>query len=85
MKETDLIGKCGFYCGSCPTHRTGGCSGCLTAHSRGDCFTIDCTQDRGVEYCGRCERFPCDELLSKEKATVLDPRWLIWKRRERGK
>lgn len=77
-----LIGKCGFFCKSCPTFANGSCQGCRNAHKRGDCFTFDCVDERRVEYCGLCRDFPCDALFSREKATVLDHKWLLWKRRE---
>jgi hypothetical protein len=38
----DLIGKWGFYCGSCPSYIKYECTGCRTAHSKGDCYTFDC-------------------------------------------
>lgn len=78
-----LIGKCGFYCGSCPTYVQGACSGCRTAHAPGDCFTFDCVDQKGLTYCGQCESFPCDSIITREKATVLDKSWLQWKRTQR--
>ncbi|MDD6886868.1 MAG: DUF3795 domain-containing protein [Candidatus Aphodomorpha sp.] len=81
--ETNLIGKCGFYCGSCPTYAAGECAGCRSAHQPGDCFTFDCVDRQGVPYCGLCSRFPCGELFRREKATVLDRAWLEWKKRQR--
>lgn len=76
-----LIGKCGFYCGSCPTYVSGECAGCMEAHEAGDCYTRDCVLKRGLDYCGKCEGFPCDEIMTGEKVTVLDKNWLRWKRR----
>ena len=85
MNETEaLIGKCGFFCGSCPTQRSGACPGCRLAHEPGDCFTFDCVEAHGLTYCGECGAFPCGELLRRKKATVLDADWLRWKRREKA-
>ncbi len=36
------IGKCGFYCGACPTYLAGNCLGCVEEHKEGDCYTRDC-------------------------------------------
>ena len=80
-----LIGKCGFYCGSCPDYTQGTCSGCRTAHKKGDCFTFDCVDKQGIEFCGNCVQFPCNEIMIRDKATVLDTRWLQWKATERKK
>ena len=35
--DEKLLGKCGFYCGCCPTYIKGGCKGCVDEHSKGDC------------------------------------------------
>lgn len=78
-----LIGKCGFYCGSCPDYIKGDCSGCCTSHNRGDCYTFDCVVDQDLDFCGTCSKFPCNEIMTKDKATVLDTRWLKWRAAKR--
>ena len=84
MTETmALIGKCGFYCGSCPDYRDKSCSGCRTAHSKGDCFTFDCVEEKGLDFCGNCPDFPCPDLFTRQKHTVLDAKWLQWKLAQR--
>jgi len=74
-----LIGKCGFYCGSCPDYIQGDCTGCRTAYQKGDCYTFDCVDIHKIEFCGTCYKFPCNEIMTRDKATVLDTRWLQWK------
>lgn len=76
----ELIGKCGFYCASCPTYASGKCRGCIDEHAEGDCYTRDCVLSKGIGYCGLCEGFPCDAILTRQRATVLDKDWLRWKR-----
>ncbi len=76
----ELVGMCGFYCGSCPAYRTGECEGCRKAHSQGGCFTAQCVKGKGLIFCSECIDFPCDQLLVREKATVLDKKWLAWMR-----
>ena len=78
-----LISKCGFYCGSCPTHINGECAGCRQQHTTGNCYTFDCVDSKGLIYCEQCIDFPCDDIITKDKATVLDTRWLLWKRSEK--
>lgn len=80
-----LLGKCGFYCGSCPTYKDGECSGCITAHQPGDCYTRDCVLERGISLCTECPDFPCDTILEKPRCTVLDKDWLRWKKACKGK
>lgn len=36
--DEKLLGKCGFYCGGCPTYINGDCTGCVDAHKTGMCF-----------------------------------------------
>ena len=83
-KEIDmdekLLGKCGFFCGCCPTYIKGGCKGCTDEHAAGDCYTRDCVLEQGIACCGACERFPCDTILTKPHTTVLDKEWLQWKK-----
>lgn len=81
LPSANAVGRCGFCCGVCPTFLSGECAGCDAAHQRGDCFTRDCAAERGLSFCTQCEAFPCGELLTREKATVLDRDWLRWKRR----
>ena len=78
--DENLLGKCGFYCGSCPTYRSGDCLGCMEEHQQGDCFTRDCVLKQGIDFCGSCKRFPCEDLMTRPRATVLDKDWLRWKR-----
>lgn len=76
----ELIGCCGFYCGSCPTFIKENCRGCILEHKEGDCFTHTCVTKKGLRFCGECPDFPCDDIITKEKATILDPQWLLWKK-----
>lgn len=85
MLREDLLGKCGFYCGVCPSYREGNCEGCVEAHREGDCYTRDCVLNKGLEACPCCGAFPCDTILTAQRATVLDKDWLWWKRQEKNK
>ena len=78
------LGKCGFYCGGCPTYLNGKCAGCMDAHESGDCYTRDCVLTQGIPLCTMCVQFPCDTILEKERCTVLDKDWLRWKKHEQA-
>ena len=54
--QENLLGKCGFYCGCCPTYIKGGCKGCVDEHSEGDCYARDCVLKQGIACCGACGR-----------------------------
>ena len=81
--KKDLLGRCGFYCGACPTYLAGTCLGCKAGQREGDCFTRDCTDKKGVPFCGACDAFPCETILTKDRCTVLDKGWLRWKQQSR--
>lgn len=70
--DEKLLGKCGFYCGACPTYIKGGCRGCEEEHTSGDCFTRDCVKEKKLNFCGECKNFPCDTIMTKPHSTVLD-------------
>ena len=75
-----LLGKCGFYCGSCPTYLKNVYKGCLEEHQEGDCYTRDCVINKKIFACGACEHFPCETILTQPHTTVLDKDWLKWKK-----
>ena len=93
--DEKLLGKCGFYCGACPTYINGGCRGCEEEHTTGDCFTRDCEEEhttgdcftrdcvkeKKLNFCGECKNFPCDTIMTKPHSTVLDKDWLLWKKK----
>ncbi|NLI55108.1 MAG: DUF3795 domain-containing protein [Clostridiales bacterium] len=79
-----LIAACGLYCASCPTYAHGACAGCRALPEANRCHCACCVQRRGLLYCGQCADFPCDALLSGDKATSLSPRWLEWKRTQKS-
>ena len=81
--DEKLIGKCGFYCGACPTYIKGGCKGCIEEHEKGDCFSRDCALEKGLCFCGECANFPCETIMTKPRCTVLDKDWLAWKKASR--
>ena len=78
--DEKLLGKCGFYCGACSTYLAGNCKGCMQEYTKGDCFSRDCVMEKGLDFCGQCSSFPCDDIIGKPHATVLDPQWLLWEK-----
>ncbi len=78
--DNRLLGKCGFYCGSCPTFLQDSCKGCMDTHVTGDCFTRDCVLENEITVCGACADFPCETIMIRPRCTVLDKDWMRWKR-----
>ena len=79
--DDKLLGKCGFYCGACPTYLSEKCKGCTEEHEKGDCFSHVCVIEKGLDFCGQCSSFPCEDIMCKPHSTVLDKDWLLWKRK----
>ncbi len=64
--DANLLGPCGFYCGSCLAYKKKICLGCRYQADRnqekGDgkfCTLLNCAEKRGVKMCSECDRFPC--------------------------
>jgi hypothetical protein len=79
----ELLGKCGYYCGQCPSNLEGSCLGCLKGNKEGVCFARDCVIGKGIPSCGYCASFPCKRILEDPKASLLSPLWLKWKDRQK--
>ena len=77
--DEKLLGKCGYYCGQCPSYIHGDCEGCADGNADGVCYTRDCTTEKGIASCGYCPDFPCGRILEDPKSTLLSPLWLKWK------
>lgn len=77
--DDQLLGKCGFYCGSCPTFLQDDCQGCLN-QKQGTCFTRDCVINQKLNFCGECQSFPCHTILEKPNVSILSREWLKWKK-----
>ena len=61
MENLESIGYCGVDCAVCPDFTGGVCPGCRkSTWPDGDaCPPIPCCQEKGIDLCGRCPRFPC--------------------------
>ncbi len=64
--DSNLIGPCGFYCGSCLAYAKGICLGCRYQADKnareGDdnfCPLLNCAEKKDVKMCSKCDRFPC--------------------------
>ena len=31
-----------------------------------DCYTFDCVDNKKIDYCGLCEDFPCNEIMTRK-------------------
>lgn len=65
------ITACGECCVDCKKKLDGLCKGCIESDgcvpewaSSGRCKVHACARDHGVQFCGICKEFPCDELVN---------------------
>ncbi len=70
-RDIDLskITACGECCDGCKKKADGICKGCIEAdgyvpewEESGRCKVHECTRKQGVQFCGLCEKFPCDDI-----------------------
>lgn len=62
------------------------CEGCRSDKRTGYCRTckiIKCSSAKGIDFCGACEDYPCEEL--KQFQAILPHRIELWKSQERIK
>ena len=58
------IGYCGADCAACPDYLSGKCLDCRRSEwPDGDPgMSIACCQGKGIDCCGRCDGFPCEDM-----------------------
>ena len=67
MNLQDLAARCGIYCGECEYREKMNCPGCIQANGKlfwGECQIAICGIGKGLDHCGQCTEFPCDDLKS---------------------
>jgi len=74
MENIDFykITPCGECCVGCEKKEKGLCEGCIEsdgnckewAESKG-CPIFKCAKEHGVQFCGLCKEFPCNDLTEK--------------------
>ncbi len=58
--------RCGLCCSECSYRESEGCTGCITMKVPfwGEACPIkSCCEEKGLDFCGQCELFPCDKLF----------------------
>lgn len=81
-KSVNELAPCGVYCGACPSFEKS-CFGCSsetkqnTRTSRMGCkIRICCHTIKKVNYCAKCDQFPCAKVNQKLiKSHPKDPRF----------
>jgi len=69
MSDKFIFSGCGSVCSNCENfkgNREPRCPGCFALKGKpfwGECVTYACMKDNGVEHCGVCGKFPCDNFI----------------------
>lgn len=72
------ISVCGIDCDACKFKLQGKCQTCRIAAKNGQCVwggrcdTHDCATNQGLPHCGKCAKFPCEQLLNIHKSENPD-------------
>ena len=59
------LAYCGTDCQVCGFRAKADCPGCQASAGQmfwGECGLAKCCIDMGLEHCGKCEQFPCEQL-----------------------
>ncbi len=58
--------RCGIYCSECEYKISMGCKGCVNIEKPfwGECLVKKCCENKELEHCGQCSKFPCELLIS---------------------
>ncbi|MBC2724049.1 MAG: DUF3795 domain-containing protein, partial [Desulfosporosinus sp.] len=62
------------------------CEGCRSEHRTvycKNCTMIECARRKGIEFCGECEEFPCEEI--KTFQSLMPHRLDLWQSQKRIK
>jgi len=79
--RSDLVGKCGIYCGACRLYILKVCKGCSGEEHK--CPYIKCVEGKGISSCGECQEFPCARHFGP--MAVYAEKYLDWKKQEIAK
>ena len=69
--EVQMFSPCGTVCDDCDWfkgEKQPQCPGCEAVEGKpfwGACETYACVMERGVEHCGVCGEFPCEDFMSR--------------------
>lgn len=58
---------CGLCCETCNHKEEFHCGGCIATEGNpfhGNCQVAECAKSKHIRFCGECEGFPCDLLIS---------------------
>jgi hypothetical protein len=87
--DANLLGPCGFYCGSCLAHKKEKCLGCRYQADKnlekGDdkfCPLLNCAEKKGVVMCSDCDRFPCMEQYNPDDKGMYSWKYFNYLRNE---
>ena len=61
--ELEHLAYCGVDCSACADYIGGKCPGCRMTDRKDDpCMPVACCRGRGIEFCGECPDFPCEDM-----------------------
>jgi len=78
--------RCGLICKGCEWKEKEGCTGCVNMNNPfwGTCNVKNGCVGKGLEHCGQCADFPCDELTSMQEGDNRVEQCKIWAKAEKN-
>ena len=70
--NTELIAKCGLYCGGCKKYQKGNCGGCDANAKATWCKIRSCCIDKQISSCANCDEYENTKECTKHKGFVID-------------
>lgn len=62
--KMEFIAYCGVDCSVCTDYTGHICHGCRQTEWKSEeiCLPVACCRKKGISFCGKCDKFPCDEM-----------------------
>ena len=65
LAKSELVARCGLYCGACKSYLNGKCAGCHENSRATWCAIRTCCADKGIATCAECAKFPDPRACGK--------------------
>lgn len=70
--NTELIAKCGLYCGGCKKYQKGNCGGCDAYVKATWCKIRTCCINKQITSCANCDEYENTKDCDKHKGFIIN-------------
>jgi hypothetical protein len=79
VADTNLVARCGLYCGACKRYLKGGCAGCTENAKASWCKVRTCCIEHEYSTCADCQDFDDPKDCAKYNAFIARMFGLIFR------